>query len=97
MKIPGGTFDPTATVLTEPSHTAAADRVLPIRGTGAATAPEFYFGPVRRGASDRTTRPRMSSREDELKGESNESVVKGGIGLQTFAGRGRGEYTAMRS
>ena len=51
----------------------------------------FHSGPVRRGASDRTTRPRMSSREDELKGESNESVAEGGIGLQTSAGRGRGE------
>ena len=57
----------------------------------------FHSGPVRRGALDRTTRPGMSSREDELKGESNESVTKGGIGLQTSAGRGRGEYTAKRS
>ena len=57
----------------------------------------FHSGPARRGASDMTTRPGMSSREDELKGESNESVAKGGIGLQTSAGRGRGEYTVTRS
>ncbi len=57
----------------------------------------FPSGPARRGASDKTTRPGMSSREDELKGESNESVAKGGIGLQTSAGRRRGEYTATRS
>ena len=50
----------------------------------------FQSGPVRRGASDRTTRPRMSSRDEELKGKSNESVADGGIGLQTSAGRGRG-------
>ncbi len=41
----------------------------------------FHSDPVRRGASDRTTRPGMSSREDELKGESNESIAEGGIGL----------------
>jgi hypothetical protein len=57
----------------------------------------FHSGPARQRASDRTTRPRMSSREDELKGESNEYVAKGGIGLQTSAGSGRGEYTATRS
>ncbi len=57
----------------------------------------LHSGPVRRGASDQTTRPGMSSREDDLKEESNESVPDGGIGLQTSAGRGRGEYTARRS
>jgi hypothetical protein len=34
----------------------------------------------------------MSSREEELKGESNESVADGGIGVQNSAGRGRGEH-----
>ncbi len=51
----------------------------------------LYSGLVRRGESHRTTRPGLSSREDELKGESNESVAAGGIGFQNSAGRGRGE------
>ncbi len=55
----------------------------------------FHSGPVRRGEADKTTRPRMSLREDKLKGESNESVAEGDIGLQTSARRGRREYTAQ--
>ena len=45
----------------------------------------LHSGPARRGASDRTTRPRMSSRDEELKGESNEAVAACGIGLQDSA------------
>jgi hypothetical protein len=43
----------------------------------------FHSGPVRRGAADRTTRPGMSSRDGELKGESNEPVANGGIEPRT--------------
>ncbi len=43
----------------------------------------FHSGPVRRGAADRTTRQGMSSRDGELKGESNELVVDGGIEPRT--------------
>ena len=39
----------------------------------------FYSGPARRGESDRTTRPIMSSTEGELKRESNENMAEGGI------------------
>ena len=56
----------------------------------------FHSGPVRRGASDRNTRPGPSSREEEFNGESDESVADGGIGSYNSAGRGRGE-TAQRS
>ncbi len=48
----------------------------------------FHSGPVRRGASDRTTRPGMSSRDEEIKGESAESVVDGGIGPKTLPDAG---------
>ena len=48
----------------------------------------FHSGPVRRGASDRTTRPGMSSRDEELKGESAESVADGGIGPKTLPDAG---------
>ena len=44
----------------------------------------FYSGPVRRGASNRTTRPGMNSREDELKGESNEIKAEGGMNSETL-------------
>ena len=43
----------------------------------------FHSGPVRRGAADRTTRPGMSLRDGELKGESNEPVANGGIEPRT--------------
>jgi len=48
----------------------------------------FHSGPVRREASNKTTRPGMSSRDEELKGESNENVADGGIGIQNYAGAG---------
>jgi hypothetical protein len=77
MRRHGGAFSP-----------AAAYHVLPVRGTGAATAPEFYSGPVRRGESTRNTRPGTSSRETELKGESNANVADSGIGTQNSSGAG---------
>jgi hypothetical protein len=48
----------------------------------------FHSGPVRRGAADRTTRPRMSSGKEELKGESAESVADSGIGFKTLPDAG---------
>ncbi len=48
----------------------------------------FHSGPVRRGAADKTTRPGMSSREEELKGESAESMTDGGIGPKTLPDAG---------
>ena len=48
----------------------------------------FHSGPVRRGAADRTTRPGMSSRKEELKGESAGSVADGGIGPKTLPDAG---------
>lgn len=59
-------------------------RVPHVLGTPAAAALEFYSGPVRRGASNRTTRPRMSSKEDELKGGSNEIKAEGGMDSETL-------------
>ena len=59
-------------------------RVPHVLGTPAAAALEFYSGPVRRGASNRTTRPRMSSMEDELKGGSNEIKAEGGMDSETL-------------
>ena len=48
----------------------------------------LHSGPARRGASDRTTRPRTSSRKEELKGESAGSVADGGIGPKTLPDAG---------
>ena len=81
----------TASALVQYFSTAYADRVPYVPGTRAAAAPEFHSGPVRRGASDRNTRPRPSSREEEFNGESDESVADGGIGSYNSAGRGRGD------
>ena len=55
----------------------------------------FHSGPVRRGATDKTTRPGPSSRQEEFNGESDESGADGGIGSYNSPGRGRGE-TAKR-
>ena len=66
--------------------TAAPDRCPPAscRGEGSGLPPRrTNAGPVRRGATDRTTRPGMSSRDGELKGASNELVADGGIEPQT--------------
>ncbi len=48
----------------------------------------FHSDPVRRGAADRTTRPGMSSKDGELKGESAEPVPDGGIGPKTLPDAG---------
>ena len=57
-------------------------------GYGSCNRPGVYSGPVRRGDSARNTRQGTSSKEKELKGESNANVPDGGIGTQNFAGAG---------
>ncbi len=48
----------------------------------------FHSGPVRRGTADRTTRPGMSSRDGELKGESNEPLAKEASDSETLPDTG---------
>jgi len=57
-------------------------------GYGSCNRPGVYSCPVRRGDSARNTRPRTSSEEKGLEGESNANVDDGGIGTQNSAASG---------
>ena len=71
------------------SSPAAGDRVLPVRGTGATAAPEFYSGPVRRGDSTRDTRPGTSLEEKNSRGRATRTWPTAASGSETLPEQAR--------